>query len=109
MLLCTQEEYSQVFDDDKRELMKMTGLMTWTIVCTLKKIHRWLRSAETERKSSKGYLRSSELRQSKSSKSSRKSQSSLAWELKEKARMTELMVQAEYTEQRQLVENQAEM
>ena len=65
MLLCTQEEYSQVFDDDKRELMKMTGLMTWTIVCTFKKIHRWLRSAETERKSSKGYLRSSELRQTK--------------------------------------------
>ena len=79
-------------------------------VCTFKrKIHSWLRSAETERKSSKGSSRSSESRQNKSSGSSRKSQSSCARELEEKARIAELMAEAEYIEQRQLAENQAQM
>ena len=89
------------------ELMRMTGLI---IVCTFKrKIHSWLRSAETERRSSKGSSRSSESRRSKSSGSSRKSQSSHARELEEKARIAELMKEAEYIDQRQFAENQAEM
>ena len=89
------------------ELMRMTGLI---IVCTFKrKIHSWLRSAETERKSSKGSSRSSESRRSKSSGSSRKSQFSHARELEEKARIAELMKEAEYIHQRQFAENQAEM
>ena len=79
-------------------------------VCTFKsKIHSWLRNAETERKSSKGSSRSSKSRQSKSSGSSRKSQSSHARDLEEKARTAELMAEAEYIEQRQLAENQAQM
>ena len=63
MLLNIHEEYSQVLDDDERadeddwfdDLDKK--------VCTFKrKIHNWLRSAETERKSSKGPSRSSKSR-----------------------------------------------
>ena len=72
-------------------------------VCTFKKkIYNWLRSAETERRSSKGSSRSSESRRSKSSGRSKKSQSSCARELEEKARIAELMVGPEYIEQRQL-------
>ena len=65
--------------------------------------------AQTERRSSKGSSRSSESGRSKSSGSSRKSQSSHARELEEKARIAELMAEAEYNEQRQYAENQAEM
>ena len=68
-----------------------------------------MRSAETERKSSKGSSGSSESRQRKSPGSSRKSQSSRARELEEKARIAELMAEAEYIEQRQFAENQVEM
>ena len=79
-------------------------------VCTFKrKIHSWLRNAETERKSSKPSSRSSESRRSKLSGSSKKYQSSHAKELQEKARIAELMAEAEYIEQRQLAEFQAEM
>ena len=111
MLLNIHEEYSQVLDDDKR-----AGEDDWfddldNKVCTFKrKIHKWLRrSAQTERRSSKGSSRSSESGRSKSSGSSRKSQSSHARELEEKARIAELMAEAEYIEQRQYAENQAEM
>ena len=101
ILLNIHEEYSQVLDDDER-----AGEDDWfddlyNKVCTFKrKIHNWLRSAETERTSSKGSSRSSESGQSKSSGSSRKSQSSRARELEEKARTAE---------QRQYAENQAEI
>ena len=74
-----------------------------------KKIHNWLRSAETERMSSKGSSRSSESRRSKSSRCSGMSQSSGARELEEKVRIAELMAEAEYIEQRQYAENQPEM
>ena len=82
-------------------------------VCLSKrKIHNWLRGAETERRSSKevikGTSRSSDSRQSKSSGSSRKSWSSRAKEIEEKARIAELMAEAGYIEQRQLAENQAD-
>ena len=73
---------------------------------------KWLRSACSDREGViKGILksRSSESGRSKSSGSSRKSQSSHARELEEKARIAELMAEAEYNEQRQYAENQAEM
>ena len=110
MSLSIHEEYSQVLDDNER-----AGQHDWfddldDKVCTFKrKIHNWLRSAETERMSSQGSSRSSESRRSKSSGSSRKSQSSRARKLEEKARIPKLMAEAEYIEQRQLAENQAEM
>ena len=110
MLLSIHEEYSQVLDDDKRADEDDWFDDLDNRVCTFKrKIHSWLRSAETERKSSKGSSRSSESRQSKSSGSSRKSQSSRARKLEEKARIAELMAEAEYIEQRRLAGNQAEM
>ena len=68
ILLNIHEEYSQVLDDDER-----AGEDDWfddlyNKVCTFKrKIHNWLRSAETERRSSKGSSRSSESGRSKSS------------------------------------------
>ena len=74
-----------------------------------RKTHNWLRSAETERMSSKGSSRSSKSRRSKSSRCSGKSQSSRTRELEEKARIAELMAEAEYIEQRQYAENQPEM
>ena len=74
-----------------------------------RKINNWLRSAETERKSSKGSSVRSESRRSKSSGRSNKSRSSRARELEEKARIAELMAKTEYIEQRQRAENQAEM
>ena len=61
MLLNIHEEYSQVLDDDER-----AGEDDWfdeldNRVFTFKrKTHNWLRSAETERMSSKGSSRSSE-------------------------------------------------
>ena len=99
MLLCIHEEHIQVLDDDKRADEDDWFDDLDNRVCTFKrKIHSWLRSAETERKSSKGSSRSSESRQSKSSGSSRKSQSSRARKLEEKARIAELMAEAEYIE-----------
>ena len=65
-----------------------------------RKTNNWLRSAETERKSSKGSSVRSEPRRSKSSGRSKKSRSSRARELEEKARIAELMAKAEYIEQR---------
>ena len=109
MLLSIHDEYSQVLDDDERPDEDDWFDDLDNKVCTFKrKIHSWLRSAETERKSSKGSSRNSESRRSKSSGSS-KSQSSCARELEEKASIAELMAEAEYIEQRQLAENQAEM
>ena len=110
MLLNIHEEHSQVLDDDER-----AGEDDWfddldNKVCTFKrKIHNWLRSAETEMRSSKKSSRSSESGRSKSSGSPRKSQSSRGRELEEKARIAGLVAEAEYIEQRQYVENQAEM
>ena len=110
MLLSIYEEYNQLLDDDKRADEDDWFDDLDNRVCTFKrKIHSWLRSAETERKSSKGSLGSSESRQRKSSRGTRKVQSSHARELKEKARMTGLIAEAVYTEQRQPAENQAEM
>ena len=66
MLLSIHEEYNQVLDDDER-----TRKDDWfndldNKVCTFKKkIDSWLRSAERERKSSKGSSRSSESRKSR--------------------------------------------
>ena len=110
MLLKIHEEYSQVLVDDER-----AGEDDWfddldKKVCAFKrKILNWLRSTETERRSSKGSSRSCESGRSKSSGSSKKSQSSRAKELEEKARIAELMAEAEYIEQRQYAENQLEM
>ena len=110
MFLSIHEEYSQVLDNDERVDEDDWFNDLDNAVCTFKrKIHSWLRSAETERKSSKGSSRSSESRRNKSSGSSRKSQFSRARELEEKARTAELMAEAEYIKQRQLSKNQAEM
>ena len=73
MLLNIHGEYSQVLDDGER-----AGEDDWfddldDKVCTFKrKIHNWLRSAETETRSSKGSSRSSESGLNKSSGSSKK-------------------------------------
>ena len=110
MLLSIHEEYSQVLDDDERADEDDWFDDLDNKVCTFKrKIHSWLRSAETERKSSKGSSRSNESRQRKSSGSSRKSQSFHARELEERARIAKLLTEAEYIEQRQLAKNQVEM
>ena len=110
MLLSIHEEYSHVLDDDERADEDDWFDDLDNTVCTFKrKIYSWLRSAKTERKSLKGLSRSSESRRRKSSGSSRKSQSSRARKLEEKARIAELMAEAEYIEQRQLAGNQAEM
>ena len=110
MLLNIHEEYSQVLDDDERagkdDLFDELDNKVFTFK---KKIHNWLRSAETEKMSSKGSSRSSESRRSKSSRCSGKSKSSRARELEKKARIAELMAEAEYIEQRQYAENQPEM
>ena len=109
MLLSIHKEYSQVLDDDKRADENDWFDDLDNKVCTFKRnIHSCLRSAETARKSSKGSSRNSESRRSKPSGSSRKSQFSCAREQEEKARIAELMAEAEHTEQRQLAENQAE-
>ena len=106
MLLKIHEEYSQVLVDDKR-----AGEEDWfddldKKVCAFKrKILNWLRSTETERRSSKGSSRSCESGRSKSSGSSRKSHSSRSRELEEKARIAELMAEVEYIKQRQYAEN----
>ena len=66
MLLSIHEEYNQVLDDDER-----TRKDDWfndldNKVCTFKKkIDSWLRSADRERKSSKGSSRSSESRKNR--------------------------------------------
>ena len=91
-----------------RELMRMTGLMNWTITFK-RKIHSWLRSGERKMRPSKGSSRSNKSRRSKSSESSRKSQFSCAKELEENSRIAKLMAEAECIEQRQLAENQSEM
>ena len=102
ILLNIHEEYSQVLDDDER-----AGEDDWfddldNRVYTFKrKIHNWLRNAETERRSSKGSSRRIESGQSKSSGRSRKSQSSCAREPEMKGRIAEVMAEAEYIEQRQ--------
>ena len=82
MLLSIHGEYSQALDDDKRADEDDWFDDLDNTVCTCKgKIHSWLRSTETERKSSKGSSRSCGSRQSKSSGGSRKSQFSCASEL----------------------------
>ena len=68
MLLRIHEENSQVLDDHERADENDWFDDLDNKVCTFKrKIHSWLRSAETERKSSKGSSRSSESRPRKSS------------------------------------------
>ena len=60
MSLNIHEEYSQVLDDKKRAYEDDWFDDLDNKVCTFKrKIHNWLRSAETERRSSKGSSRSS--------------------------------------------------
>ena len=80
MLLSIHEEYSHVLDDDERADEDEWFDDLNNTVCTFKrKIYSWLRCVKTERKSLKGFSRSSESRRRKSSGSSRKSQSSRAW------------------------------
>ena len=63
MLLSINEEYSQVLNDDETADEDDWFDDLDNTVCTFKrKIHSWLRSAETERKSSKRSSRSSESR-----------------------------------------------
>ena len=108
-LLNIHEKYSQVLDDGARADEDYWFDDLDNKVCLSKrKIHNWLRGAETERRSSKGSSRSSESRQSKSSGSSRTSRSSCAKEIEEKARIAELMAEAGYIKQKQLAENQAD-
>ena len=68
MLLSINEEYIQVLDDDERADEDDWFNELNNTVCTFKrKSHSRLRSAETERKSSKGSSRSSESRRNNSS------------------------------------------
>ena len=63
MLLSINEEYSQVLNDDETADEDDWFDDLDNTVCIFKrKIHSWLRSAETERKSSKRSSRSSESR-----------------------------------------------
>ena len=82
-------------------------------VCTFKrKVHNWLKDVEERR--SKGSSKSSRSIKSKSSKcsskssKSRSSKSSHEREVEDKVKMAELMAEAEFLEQRQLLQNQAE-
>ena len=93
MLLSIHEEYSQVLDNGKRADDDDWFDDLDNKFCTFKrKIHNWLRSAGTERRSSKVSSRSSESRLSKSSGSSRKSQSSRARQLEEKIKIADIML-----------------
>ena len=87
MLLSIHEEYSQALDNEKRADDDDWFDDLDNRFCTCKrKIHNWLRSAGTERRSSKVSSRNSELGLSKSSGSSRKSQSSRARQVEEKTK-----------------------
>ena len=78
------------------------------------KVYNWLKEAETERSAKKAYSKkgskstSCGSRKTKSSNSSGSSRCSKERAMEEKVKLAQLMAEAEFMQQRQMAENQAE-
>ena len=116
ILLGIHEEYNALLEDEERAIDDDWFDDLDNQVCAFKtKTLNWANSAHEEQQSSRHSSKSSRSqssihsRISSESKGSRSSKSSKEKEVEDRVKMAELLAEAQYVEQRQQIENQAEM
>ena len=115
-LLLVHQEYHYLLEDDEKLADEEWFEEVDERVFTFKhKVYKWLKEAETEQSAKKAYSKkgskstsSGSSRETMSSNSSGRSRCSKERALEEKAKLTELMAEAEVMQQRQMAENRAE-
>ena len=114
-LLLVHQEYHSLLEDDEKLADEEWFEEVDERVFTFKhKVYNWLKEAETEQSAKKVYSKKGS--KSTSSGSSRKTKSSNSGSsrcskeraMEEKAKLAELMAEAEFMQQRQMAENRAE-
>ena len=116
MLPGIHEEYNALLKDEERAIDDDWFDSLDNRVCAFKrKTLNWVNSAREEQQSSRHSSRSSRSRssihsrRSSASKGFRSSKSSKEKDVEDRVKIAELLAQAQYVEQRQQIENQAEM
>ena len=115
LLLVHQEYHSLLEDDEKLADEKWFEEVDESVFTFNHRAHNWLTEAETEQSFKKLYSKkgsksasSSSSRKTKLSNSSGRSRCSKERAMEEKPKLAELMAEAEFMQQRQMAENQAE-
>ena len=116
MLLGIHEEYNALLEDEERAIDDdWFDDLDNRVFSFKRKTLNWVNSAHEEQQSSRPSSgssrnqRSIHSRRSSESKGSRSSKSSKEKEVEDRVKMAELLAEAQYVEQRQQIENQAEM
>ena len=113
-LLLVHQEYHSLLEDEKLADEEWCEEVDECVFTFKHKVYNWLKEAETERSAKK--VHSKKGSKSTSSGSSRKTKSSNSGSsrcskeraMEEKTKLVELMVEAEFMQQRQMAENRAE-
>ena len=115
LLLVLQEYHSLLEDDETLADEEWFEEVDERVFTYKHKVYNWLKEAETEQSAKKAYSRkgskstsSGSSRKTKSSNSSGKSRCSKERAMEEKAKLVELMAEAEFMQQRKMAENRAE-
>ena len=116
MLVSIHEEYNALLEDEERAVEDDWFNDLDSRVCAFKKkTLNWMNSSCEEQQSSRHSSRSSRswgsihLKRNSESKGSRSSKSSKETEVEDRTKMEELVAEVQYIEQREQIENQADM